>query len=42
MEMTAMATELQTLIDTANTSIFNVDIAGLLNEWNEKVRVIIY
>jgi PAS domain S-box-containing protein len=32
----AMARELRQLLDTANTPIFGVDTAGLVNEWNDR------
>jgi PAS domain S-box-containing protein len=31
-----MARELRQLLDTANTPIFGVDTAGLVNEWNDR------
>jgi PAS domain S-box-containing protein len=34
LEMTRVATELQTFIDTANAPIFGIDSNGLVNEWN--------
>ena len=40
MEQEAIASELQTLIDTANAPIFRVDDRGLIDEWNDKVALI--
>lgn len=34
LEMTRVAKELQTFIDTANVPIFGIDASGLVNEWN--------
>jgi PAS domain S-box-containing protein len=34
LEMTRVAKELQTFIDTANAPIFGIDAHGLVNEWN--------
>jgi PAS domain S-box-containing protein len=34
LEMTRVAKELQTFIDTANAPIFGIDSSGLVNEWN--------
>ena len=34
LEMTRVAKELQTFIDTANAPIFGIDANGLVNEWN--------
>ena len=36
LEMTRVAQELQTFIDTANAPIFGIDSSGLVNEWNNK------
>ncbi|EKX46591.1 hypothetical protein GUITHDRAFT_45786, partial [Guillardia theta CCMP2712] len=39
-EMTRVANELQTFIDTANAPIFGIDAKGLVNEWNNKAAEI--
>jgi PAS domain S-box-containing protein len=40
LEMTRVAKELQTFIDTANAPIFGIDSSGLVNEWNNKAAEI--
>ena len=40
LEMTRVAKELQTFIDTANAPIFGIDASGLVNEWNNKAAQI--
>ena len=40
LEMTRVAKELQTFIDTANAPIFGIDANGLVNEWNNKAAEI--
>jgi len=39
-EMTRVARELQTFIDTANAPIFGIDAQGRVNEWNNKAAEI--
>jgi len=39
-EMTRVAKELQTFIDTANAPIFGIDAKGCVNEWNNKAAAI--
>ena len=39
-EMTRVAKELQTFIDTANAPIFGIDAKGRVNEWNNKAAEI--
>jgi PAS domain S-box-containing protein len=40
LEMTRVAQELQSFIDTANAPIFGIDSSGLVNEWNNKAAEI--
>jgi PAS domain S-box-containing protein len=40
LEMTRVAKELQTLINTANAPIFGIDAYGFVNEWNNKAAEI--